>query len=315
MGVGTYRAELWAPDARFRTTGVFAEATIPFDARQRLIAGARGDRVSTSDQRLVAGMMAMPNPTANERRRDTLASGFVRYEHELEASPVAVYAGVGSVERFPDYWELFSAEMAGMGTINPFSAVKPERTTQLDVGAQYVGASVNAWISLYAGRVDDFILFRYHEGGMTGPMSQVENVDARTRGGELGLAWRASQSWKLQGTLASAWGENATDHRALPQTPPLEARLSADYSRGAWSFGSLWRIVAAQDRVAIDEGNVVGRDLARSPGFGVLSLNAGYRFGYTLRLTAGIDNLFDPADPVRINEPGRMVWTKLNLTF
>lgn len=332
MGVDTYGAEPWTPDARFRSTGLFAEATVPFDARQRLVAGARGDRASTIDQRLVSGMMARPNPTANARRRDTLTSGFLRYERELEASPVAFYAGMASVERFPDYWELFSAEMAAMGAINPFSAVQPESTTQLDFGAQYTGASVQAWISLYAGRVDDFILFRYSEGGMMGPMSQVENVDARTRGGELGVAWRASPSWKLQGTLAYAWGENTTDHRALPQTPPLEARLSADYTRGLWSFGSLWRVVAAQNRVAIDEGNVVGRDLGRSAGFGVLSLNGGYRFSESLRLTAGVDNLFDrryaehlnlagdaafgyPADPIRINEPGRMLWTKINLTF
>lgn len=188
MGIDTYSAEPWVPDARFSTTGVFAETTAPLDARQRLVAGARADRASTTDQRLVAGMMSMPNPTANERRRDTLASGFLRYERELETSPVALYAGVGSVERFPDYWELFSAEMATMGAVNPFRAVKPERTTQLDVGAQYVGIRINAWVSLYAGRVDDFILFRYSEGGMMGPMLQVENIDARTRGGELGVA-------------------------------------------------------------------------------------------------------------------------------
>jgi iron complex outermembrane receptor protein len=332
MGIDTYCAEPWVPDARFSTTGLFAETTVPLDARQRLVAGARADRASTTDQRLVAGMMSMPNPTANERRRDTLASAFLRYERELEASPVAVYAGVGSVERFPDYWELFSSEMATMGAVNPFRAVKPERTTQLDVGAQYVGTAVNAWVSLYAGRADDFILFRYSEGGMMGPMSQVENIEARTRGGELGVAWRASPAWKLQGTLAYAWGENATDHRALPQTPPLEARLSADYARNVWSFGALWRLVAAQNRVALDEGNVVGRDLGPSAGFGVFSINGGYRFGESVRLTVGIDNLFDraytehlnlagdaafgyPADPVRINEPGRMVWTKVNVKF
>lgn len=94
----------------------------------------------------------------------------------------------------------------------------------------------------------------------------------------------------------------------------------------------MWRLVAAQDRVALDEGNVVGRDLGPSAGFGVFSINGGYRFGESVRLTAGIDNLFDraytehlnlagdaafgyPADPVRINEPGRMVWTKVNVKF
>ena len=333
MGDVSYAALPWTPDARFSNTGLFAEATVPVDARRRVVAGARADRASATDRRATTGgMMPMPNPTAGERRRETLGSGFVRYEHELATAPVALYAGVGSVERYPDYWELFSAGMAAMGTINPFSAVRPERTTQFDIGAQYVGETVNAWVSLYAGRVDDFILFRYSEGGMMGPMSQVENVDAHARGGELGAAWRPSVNWTLQGSLAYAWGENTTDDRALPQMPPLEARLSADYTIGAWSFGSLWRAVAAQNRVSIDEGNVVGRDLAPSQGFGVFSINGGYRFGEAVRLTAGVDNLFDrrytehlnlagdaafgyPADPIRINEPGRMLWTKINVKF
>lgn len=330
-GIGAFAALPWTPDARFSDTGLFAEATFPAGTQQRVVAGARVDRASATDQRLTTGgMMPMPNPTANQRRRDTLGAGFVRYEREVDA--LAVYAGIGTVERHPDYWELFSADMATMGSVNPFSAVRSERTTQLDVGAQYVRDTVNAWVSLYAGRVDDFLLFRYSDGGMMGPSSQVTNVDARIRGGELGAAWRPSPHWKLQGSLAQAWGQNTTDDRPLPQMTPLEARLSADYTRGAWSIGGLWRVVAAQDRVSVDEGNVVGRDLGPSKGFGIFSLNGAYRFGTAVRLTAGIDNVFDrrytehlnlagdaafgyPADPIRINEPGRMLWTKVDVKF
>ncbi len=64
----------------------------------------------------------------------------------------------------------------------------------------------------------------------------------------------------------------------------------------------------------------------------MFSLNGGYRFNDALSLTAGIDNLFDrayaehlnlagsadfgyPADPVRINEPGRSAWVKLNYKY
>ena len=89
---------------------------------------------------------------------------------------------------------------------------------------------------------------------------------------------------------------------------------------------------AAQDRVSTDQGNVVGRDLGPSAGFAVFSLNGGYRFNDHVQLTAGIDNLFDraysehlnlagnsafgyPADPQRINEPGRTAWVKLNFSY
>lgn len=36
-------------------------------------------------------------------------------------------------------------------------------------------------------------------------------------------------NWKLGGTLAYTWGENRDAGTALPQMPPLEARVSARF--------------------------------------------------------------------------------------
>ena len=333
MGRDTYQAQPWVADARFSTAGAFAELTWKFTQRDRLITGARVDRASAKDKRLkTSGMMPKPNPTAGVTRSDTLDSGFIRYERDLASSPTTLYVGIGHVERFPDYWELFSAASAPVGAINAFSSVKPERTTQLDFGAQYNGETVHSWISMYTGKVEDFILFRYNTGGMMGATSQAVNIKARIHGGELGSQWRFAENWNVDASLAYAWGENTTNSRALPQMPPLEARFGIGYDNRAWSFGGLWRLVARQDRVAINEGNVVGRDLGPSAGFGTLAFNGGYRWSESLQLTAGVDNLLNrtysehlnlggnaafgyPADPVRINEPGRTFWTKLNVNF
>ena len=81
--------------------------------------------------------------------------------------------GLGHVQRFPDYWELFSPGMGPAGSVNAFDVIKPEKTTQLDVGMQYRGDKVDAWVSGYAGYVRDFILFDYRPGGMMGPTSQA----------------------------------------------------------------------------------------------------------------------------------------------
>lgn len=333
MGRDTYQSQPWVADARFSTAGAFTELTWKFAARDRLITGARVDRATAKDKRLTtSGMMPKPNPTAGVTRRDTLDSGFIRYEHDLASSPTTLYVGLGHVERFPDYWELFSASSAPMGAVNAFSSVKPERTTQLDFGAQYNGETVRSWVSMYTGKVDDFILFRYSTGGTMGASSQALNINARIHGGELGSQWRFAERWNVDASLAYAWGENKTNSRALPQMPPLEARFGINYDNHAWSFGGLWRLVARQDRVAVNEGNVVGRDLGPSAGFGTLAFNGGYRWSESLQLTAGVDNLLDrtyaehlnlggnaafgyPADPVRINEPGRTLWTKLNVNF
>ncbi|HRN61763.1 MAG TPA: TonB-dependent copper receptor [Luteimonas sp.] len=330
MGRGAYRARPWTTDAEFDNLGAFAELTRTLASGGQWIAGARVDRAEVTDLRTTAGMMGMPNPTAGVTRRETLPAGFVRIEQTLPDTALTWYAGVGHTRRMPDYWELFSANMGPMGAANAFAGIAPERTTQLDVGAQFRGRRVDAWLSAYAGRVDDYILFTYRTGGMMGTMSSVANVDARIRGGEAGIEFRPDQRWTLGGTLAYAWGENRSSGEALPQMPPLDAKLSATWDDRRWSFGVLLRAVASQDRVSPEQGNVVGRDLGPSAGFATLAINGGYRFSERLRLSAGIDNLFDrsysehlnlagsadfgfPADPVRIHEPGRTLWLRLNL--
>ena len=332
MGRGNYRNVAWTTDAEFDNLGVFAESHW-HAGRNHVITGLRMDRAEVKDLRVrTGGMMPMPNPTAGMVRRETLPGGFLRFEQDLQTQPIRWYAGLGRTQRMPDYWELFSPGSGPVGSVNAFAAIQPETTTQFDLGLQYRGKRVDAWASVYAGRMQDYILFDYLGGGMMGLTTRAHNVDADIRGGEAGIEYRPADFWKLGGTLAYAWGEVRDTGKALPQMPPLEARISASYDNQKWSLGTLLRVVSSQDRVSPNQGNVVGRDLGRSSGFAVFSLNAGYRFSERLQGVAGIDNLFDrtysehlnlggnsafgyPSDPVRIHEPGRTFWAKLNYKY
>ena len=330
MGINTYKDQNWSKDADFHNYGAFGELTWYAADRDRVIAGARIDRASAKDfrARIGSGMMSKPNPTLDKTRADTLPSGFVRYEHDLADSPTTVYTGVGHTQRFPDYWELFSPTSVPAGSVNAFDAIKPEKTTQLDLGLQYKTEKVEAWASVYAGEIRDYILFDYAKGS-----SQAQNINARVMGGELGAAYQLTSHWKADATLAYAWGKNTSDGKALPQMPPLDTRLGLTYSEDDWSAGALWRVVAPQDRIDRNAGNVVGKDYDKSAGFGVFSLNGAYRLNKNLKVSAGVDNLLDknysehlnmagnagygyPAsDPTPINEPGRTLWTKIDVSF
>ncbi|MCA8481524.1 MULTISPECIES: TonB-dependent copper receptor [Burkholderia] len=329
MGRQNYGDQPWDAQATMWNAGAFGELTWYAAETARVIGGARVDYASARDKRATTGgmMTSRPNPTFDDDRARVLPSGFVRYERDLASLPVTWYAGIGHAERYPDYWELFSAKRGPAGSVNAFSAVQPEKTTQLDIGAQYKSDRLDAWVSAYAGYVQDFILFDYASGTM-GPTTRATNVNAQIMGGEAGVGWRPIAPLRIETSVAYAWGRNATSGDPLPQMPPLEARVGLEYTRGAWSAGGLWRVVAPQHRYALNEGNVVGKDFGPSAGFGVLSLHAQYNVSKTVQISVGVDNLLNKAYAEHlnlagnagfgypanapVNEPGRTAWVRVS---
>ncbi|HCI12975.1 MAG: TonB-dependent copper receptor [Gallionellales bacterium GWA2_60_142] len=327
-----------AEDANFRNYGLFGEMTHDMAEDSRVIGGLRMDNWHAEDRR--AAMLAardannvmymVANPTSGQSRDKTLSSGFARYERDYDAS--TFYAGIGHTQRFPDYWELLSANKESLTSTSAFNT-NPEKTTQLDIGTIYKAGQWSASVSGFYSKVNDFILI---ESGVAkaGPVRTItvtRNVNATTWGAEAGLAYQLASDWKLDGSLAYVHGTNDTDGVALGQMPPLEGRVGATYDNRVWSVGGLLRMASAQDRFAVNQGNIVGQDIGRTGGFGVFSLNGAYRVGKSAQISAGIDNLFDKnyaehisrrgsavtgfTTTARINEVGRNLWVKANVEF
>ncbi len=331
-----YEAKPRLRDAEFSQWGAFGELTQKVGDEHRLIGGFRLDRWRATDRRSVVALgMAgsAANPTAGQRRSTELPSGFLRYERDLYVMPGTVYVGLGRSERFPDYWELIKNESAT--TVSAFRT-PIEKTVQLDTG---LGLRTEKWslnASLFANRIDDFLLV---QSGYTKPAGMMGTraatitraVDAETWGGELSANYRLTEHWRVDVTGAYTRGRNRTDGRPLAQIPPLEGRLALAYTQSSWSAGALLRAVARQDRVAVGQGNIVGQDIGTTPGFAVVSLNASWRFRPWARLSAGVDNLFNKTyaehisrsgaivagyeQTTRVNEPGRTLWTRLDVSF
>ncbi len=320
----------FAADARFAQQGAFVEWTLPFRQGRRLISGYRLDRWHAEDERaVIRGMMSsMPNPTAGATRTEWRNSGFARVELPLRAVPATWYAGIGHAERFPDYWEAIAKE--AVMSLSAFDSVRSEKTTQLDAGAVYRAGPTSVTLALFANRIDDFILVDYRS--MMKRNGAVRNVDAASYGGEFAVARTFGRRWSADASLAWVHGENRSDHRPLPQQPPLDARLGLNYADAKWSAGMLLRAVAAQTRFDLNQGTIVGKDLGEAPGFAVLSLNGGWRATQALQVTAGVDNVLDRTyaefvsraggngmggaiggyvQTTRVNEPGRTFWLKL----
>jgi iron complex outermembrane receptor protein len=320
-------------DANFRNYGLFGELNHYLGERDKLIAGLRADNWNAEDKRAtltISGLGTVANPTAGMGRSETLSSGFGRYEHDLAGTPATLYAGLGHTERFPDYWELISATKESATTLSAFDS-RPEKTNQLDLGVVYISGKLTASVSGFYSKINDYLMIQssYTKGVRTPTI--VRNVDATTWGGEAGLSYAFASNWKADATLAYVHGDNDTDGTVLAQLPPLEGRLGLSYDNNIWSAGALLRLVSEQDRFDVNKGNIVGQDIGRTAGFGVFSVNGGYRPKKGTLVTAGIDNILDKTyaehisrggamvtgftQTTRVNEPGRNMWVKLNIAL
>nr|WP_159466066.1 TonB-dependent copper receptor [Scandinavium goeteborgense] len=302
----------WHDDAVFTQLGVFSELRQAVSDDGTVIVGGRLDRMQVDDERSLRQVT----------RNSILPGVFSRYEFFLPDAPIMLYSGIGYTERFPDYWELFS----GKAGKDSFRELKTEKTLQWDSGLQFKGEVANAWVSVYAGRISDYILFNYSK-----LPSSASNDNAIVMGGETGANWQFAPHWSLESSLNYAWGENRSDGEPLPQMPPLEGRMTLNYEHDRWGAGLMWRVVAPQHRIAQNKGNVTGQDLGPSTGFGVLSLNGDYAFSDQLLLSVGIDNLlnkeysehlnlagaseFGYASRQQIAEPGQTWWLEVNYHF
>lgn len=295
-----YESKPRVADQSFDNWGLFAQGRLPVGPG-RVVAGLRRD-----DTRAVYDPYPGNDPLREQNY--ALQAAFARYE--LPRGAWTPFAGVGRAERAPDYWER-----------NRSDTLKSETNVQLDTGVLYRDDVYQGSLSAYASRVSDFILVDNNSP------DGARNVAARRYGLEGEWAWRFAPAWKFSASMAYAWGANRSDGVPLAQTPPLEGTLALAWDNGHYAAGASVRGVTRQGRVAPGQGNIASTDIGETPGFGVVSVNAGWRLNRSLRLTAGVDNLFNKtyAEHVskggamvagyerttRVNEPGRTLWARL----
>lgn len=309
----------WQEDAHFQDTGVFAELSWQLKPINKYIGGVRLEHT----------LIHHDGNRESEQRSEIYPALFLRYEHYNETLPLMSYIGLGSSERFPDYWELITLKSGRGSGQKAFYRLKREKTQQVDIGSRLQLKRFDGWVSSYAGYIKDFILFRYDVPYVNA--SRAENIQAQMLGAEMGINYRFNDYWRMESSLAWSFGKNLDNYQPLPQIPPLEGRLTLKWESGAWKGTGIWRLTTAQNRISINEGNVVGKDFANSTGFGVLSAHLAWQSTKKFQCSAGIDNLFNRNYSEHLNlagnrgfgysanaplvEPGRTLWAKADIRF
>ena len=305
-----YSHKPYMPNQSFKQWGIFTEASWQQTDNQRWVAGLRHDRVKADYD------SADVTDPVLKHQKFNLNSGFLRWERNTD-NGLKYYAGFGIAERSPDYWERLRAKK---------KIIHPEQNRQIDAGIIWKRPNLHASVSVFGSNIKDFIMME-RQGMMN---FNVRNINASRFGGEAEVKWTFAPNWEVGTSLAYTHGKNRTDGKPLAQTPPLEWNNTLAFDNGKFSAGALWRVVAKQNRYSKGQGNIVGQDIGASSGFGVLSLNAGWKFSKYATLQGGVDNVFNKTyaefvsrggDPsagtqtMRVNEPGRTAWLRLQAKF
>lgn len=103
---------------------------------------------------------------------------------------------------------------------------------------------------------------------------------------QAGSSWGTLQEWTARTSLSYVRAK-ADNGDNLYNIMPLNARLALDHNLGAWSSSFETVLVASKDKVS----NV--RAEQKTAGYAIANFRTSYKIAKSIRLDAGVDNLFD----------------------
>jgi iron complex outermembrane recepter protein len=172
-------------------------------------------------------------------------------------------------------------------------ALAPETAHGLDAFGRWTTARSRLEIAGFVNRISNFVVFQPTgeidvRSGL--PVFRREGDAVLLFGGEAAL--EALLTDRLRARIGADYvqGSRRDDESTpLPVIPPLRGRVGLTYSPARAWFGGEARLVAGQDRVAVEEEPTAGYTL--------LALDGGYRLGGTGRhvLTLRLDNVLNAA--------------------
>lgn len=331
------------PNVSTDRIGVFAEALHKLTNESRVKAGVRVDKVTAEADLLnaKANPMAITPAQMYDRvygyKGDGKAnedhwSALARYELDL-AKDLTWFTGVSRTMRTADETERFFANGASVNATGSFNTpgsawvgnpnLNPEKHVQIDTGLSKQTEHYGWRATVFYDAVQDYIL-RDQRMVTNGKITTYRNVNATLYGAQVegytGFAWNT----QLAGGLNYVNSHNDSDNRNIAQTPPLSGYVALNKQAGDLGLGARFRFQDKQS--AID--TLSGLDTQKTPAWSVLDLYGSYRINKTVKVMAGVDNVFDHAyfqhvgrtdsltgNTINLYEPGRSAWVKLSAKF
>jgi iron complex outermembrane receptor protein len=335
------------PNVSTDRIGVFAEAEHKLDAVSRFKGGLRLDKISAQAgdiNRVALGTAASLSETAAEmyskvygytgdgKVNEDHVSALARYELDL-SKDLTWFTGVSRTMRTADETERFMANGNALNASGSFSApnssawvgnpnLAPEKHIQLDTGLNKQTNNYGWRATAFYDSVEDYIL-RDQRIVTNGKITTYRNVNATLYGAQLEGFTNLSFA-TLAGGLSYVNSHNDSDGRNIAQTPPLSGYVALNKQMGDLGLGARFRFQQQQDNI----DTLSGLDTSKTPAWSVLDLYGSYKINKSVKLMAGVDNVFDHAyyqhvarvdnysgNTYNVYEPGRAAWLKVQAKF
>jgi len=339
------------PNVSTDRIGIFAEALHKLTQDSRVKAGVRFDKVDAQATLINANVKPTSTPATisaatmydrvygykgDGKIYEDHWSALARYELDL-AKDLTWFTGVSRTMRTADETERFFANgnsiggTTGSATGNGWVGnpnLKPEKHIQIDTGLNKQTEHYGWRATVFYDAVEDYILrdkYVNDAGIRNTNITTYRNVNATLYGTQLegytGFAWNT----QLAGGLSYVSSHNDSDNRNIAQTPPLSGYVALNKQAGDLGMGARFRFQQQQDQIDTATGSL---DWGKTPAWSVLDLYGSYRINKTVKVMAGVDNVFDHAyfqhvgrtdsltsNTINLYEPGRSAWVKLSAKF
>ena len=322
-----------ADDASYDLAGVFVQDEIPLGTGGTLVPGARftwaAARAGRVDDPTVPGAdPATPGNVLDLRDSWSDVTGSLR-----AVQPVGedwnLFGGVSRAFRAPNLSDLTRLDDTS-GVETPRLGLDPEEFVNAEVGTRVGRGRWSLQASAWRTWIDGLIV-PSPTGVLIGSTPEVrkDNVgDGWVHGIDAESALRFEGGWTVSG--AATWMKGEVDQllpsgrkvsaplsRAMPATGTLTLRWSPRST--GWDLWVSGRAADGQDRLSLKDATDTRRiPPGGTPGYGVVSLGAGYEVSEHARIDLVVENLLDRDYRIHgsgVNEPGRNLVLGLELAF
>ena len=318
-----------ADDASYDLGGLFIQDAWALNPSLSLIGGLRATYASVDADRVASSSAATAVPTAIEDDWVAVVAS-LRAVAKIDDDR-SLYGGWSQGFRAPNLSDLTRLDIARTNELEvPSPGLSPEHANTFEVGVKGRGTWTYE-VAYYYTLLDDIII-RRPTGVVTGGLTEAvksNDGDGFVQGVDVATRWTVDDHWSLR--MTGTWMDGALDQyptsspviarEPLSRMAPLQATLAARWTNddGAFWLEPTAEFVSRQTRLTTaDRADTSRIPPGGTPGYGVLSLYAGWRASSSTDVFAGIENILDKNYRVHgsgLNEPGTNFVLGFTTTF